>query len=188
MIKELIHVIETDKTSLKFYCTKAIRKASIKKPEAVYRYFDDIAALLDNENSFVKWDAISILANLAEADADKKFDAVFDKYFGLINSPQMITASNVVGSAHKIITARPEWEGRITKILLGVPGIVYYHKGRPSPECNNVICGHVIKAFGKYFDVSENKKDIMEFVKGQIKNERKKTAEAALKFLKKHSL
>ncbi len=184
LIHDLLDIIE-QKGSIKYLCSKTIRLVSEKNPAAVYAYFDEIAGLLQSENSFIKWDGISILSNLVKTDNNSKFDLIFDDYFGLIKGPQMITAANVVGNAWKVILAKPRYETEITKRMLAVPDIVYFNKGEPSSECNNILCGHVIDCFEKYFEVSSLQEDIIEFVKVQLKNTRKSVAIQAEKFLKK---
>jgi hypothetical protein len=186
LIDELINIINTDKSTVKFSCTKLIRMVSEKKPELVYGYFDYFSKLLDYDNSFIKWDAITILSNLVQVDGDNKFNAVFDKYFGLIDSPQMITAANVVGNAWKIAVEKPELENEITKRILNVPKVVYFNKGNPSPECNNVICGHALDSFEKYFYMSKNKEKILGFAEKQVNNTRRQVSKKAVAFIKKH--
>jgi len=184
MIADLIAVINTDPGSVKFACTKLIRLVSEKKPGIIYGYFDEIAALLDSNNSFVKWDAITILSNLVCVDTENKFDAIFEKYFGLINDPRMITAANVVGNAWKVVMSKPYLEKEVTKRLLAVPGIVYLNKGKPSLECKNVLCGHLIDCFARYYPVSGRKDEILAFVKGQLGNSRRQVVKKAEQFLR----
>lgn len=187
MILELLEVIRREKSSIKFTSTKIIRLASERKPELVYPYFDKIAELLKNKNSFIKWDSIIILSNLVGVDKSSKFDLIYDDYFDLIKAPQMITAGNVIGNAWKIVLAVPRYEMDITKRILAVPEVIYLNDGEPSSECSNVICGHAIDCLDQYFDSSGLKGDIIEFVEAQLKNTRKSVVKKAERFLKKHS-
>jgi len=97
----------------------------------------------------------------------------------------MITAANVVVNAWKVVINKPQFESDITRRMLSVPGIIYYYKGNPSPECNNVVCGHVIDCFEKYYSISENKSEILYFVKKQLLNSRKQVVKKAEKFFDK---
>ncbi len=187
MIAELIDIINTDKSSVKFLCTKIIRLVSEKNPHIVYDYFDEVVKFIYSRNSFVKWDGVTILSNLAIIDSEGKFDSICEKYFDLIRDPQMITAGNVVGNAWKIAINKPQYESYITRCMLSVPDIIYYNKGKPSTECNNVLCGHVIDCFEKYYLVSNNKPEILLFIRGQLKNSRKPVVKKAERFLKKYS-
>ena len=188
MILGLLEVTRREKSSIKFTSTKIIRLASEKKPELVYPYFDEIAELLKNKNSFIKWDGIIILSNLVGVDKDSKFDLIFDDYFDLIKESQMVTARNVIGNAWKIVLAVPRYEVDITKRILAVPDVVYLYEGEPSSECNNVLCGHAIDCLDQYFDSSGLKGDIIEFVEAQLKNTRKSVVKKEERFFKKHSV
>ena len=112
-----------------------------------------MAALIGSPNSFIKWGAIITLSNLAAVDTENKFASVYEKYFGLIDADAMVTAANVVGNAWKTILSKPEYEQDITKRLLRIPENTYLYKGEPSPECRNILCGHAIDCFDKYFEV-----------------------------------
>ena len=188
MISELIDIITTDKTSIKFFCTKVIRLTSEQHPDIVFPYFDAIAKLIESNNSFIKWDAIAIISNLVCVDSVGKYDLIHKEYFDLIKEPKMITAATVVGNAWKIVMHKPHFESDITKRLLSVPDILYYSKGKPSPECNNVMCGHVIDCFDKYYLASKSKDEICNFVRQQLGNTRKQVVRKAESFLKKHHL
>lgn len=182
----LIEMVDTEPSSIKYGCTKVIRMASEVSPEKIYPYFDQIAKWLHHKNSFIKWDDIRILSNLAGVDRENKFETIYEDYLSLIREPHMITAGNVVGNVWKIVQARPELDQDITQRLLEVPKIVYLNKGKPSPECNRIVCGKVMECFEQYFDVSKNQDQMMEFARNQLGNTRKSVAKLAEKFLKAH--
>jgi len=182
----LLTIVGTETSSIKYACTKVIRIISEKKPESIYPYFEEIVFWLHQPNSFIKWDAGRILANLAAVDREDKFSGIYGDYFAQIRDPQMITAANVIGAAWKIVLARPEWESDITGRLLEVPGITYLHEGEPSPECNDIACGHVIACFEQYFDKSKNQAAMIRFAEDQTNSSRKSVAKSAEKFLQRH--
>lgn len=188
MIGVLLEIIRKDKGSTKFYCDKVIRKVSEMKPSLVYPYFKEIAQLIDSTNNFIKWGALLTISNLIPIDQERRFDAIYDKYFDLINSDSMITAATVAGNAWKFVQSWPEKENDITARMLRVLENTYLNKGKPSLECKNILIGHVIECFDKYFEVSGNQNKILEFVGGQKDNNRKSTAKKAAAFLKKHSV
>lgn len=182
----LIAIIAEDKGSTKFFCEKTIRLISEGEPELIYPYFDEISRFIDSKNSFIKWGGLITLSNLAAVDEENKFKDIYEKYFSMIDSESMITAGNVVGNAWKIILKNPEYEGDITKRLLGVANNTYINKGKPSPECRNIMLGNVIDCFDKYYKISGNKKEMIEFAAGQRNNTRKPVAKRAEKFLEEH--
>lgn len=186
LIADLISIIKSEKGSIKFLCTKLIRLASEQTPVIVYEYFSEIAKFLYSENSFIKWDGITILSNLVSVDTEGKFQNIYEEYFSLLNDPQMITAANVAGNAWKIILSKPQYEADITRRLLQVSKNTYYNKGKPSPECKNILYGHIIDCMEKYYKTSQCKNEITGFVTEQTTNSRKAVGKKAERFLKKY--
>ena len=186
IIPLLFNIIQTDKGNTKFFCNKVVQIISEKQPKLIYPYFDDVACLIHTSNSFIKWGAIITLSNLIAVDKDNKFEAIYKKYFNLIDSDSMITAANVIGNAWKIIKKNPIHENDITQRMLRITENTYLNKGKPSPECTNVLIGHVIDCFDKYYDVSSNKESITDFVIAQTDNPRPQVSKKAKAFLKKH--
>lgn len=183
----LFEVIRGTKSNIRYKSSKIIRKVSEQRPDRVYPYFDDVAQWLRNDNSFIKWDGILTLSNLAEVDSSHKFETMITEYLSLIDDPQMITAANAVGNSWKIVIATPQLENEITKKLLEVPEIVYLSHGSPSPECNRIVCGHVLACFDHYFGISKNQTAMIEFAKRHRNSSRKSLAKKANEFLIKHS-
>lgn len=186
ILDSLFDIAATETSSIKYACTKIIRMVSEKEPELIYPYFEILAKWIHHKNSFIKWDGIITLSNISAVDDENKFKDIYQDYFALIQDPQMVTASNVVGNAWKIVLAKPELENDITKKLLKVPDIVYLHKGSPSPECNYIVCGQVLECFDHYFNSSENQSEMINFAKEQLNSKRKSVVKIAEKFLKQH--
>ncbi|QSX09507.1 hypothetical protein J0B03_05435 [Alkalibacter rhizosphaerae] len=180
-------IVVTESSSIKYTCSKIIRRVSEQRPELIYPYFEDIVKWTHHNNSFIKWDGILTLSNLAAVDYEDKFRTIYQDYFALIHDPQMITAANVVGNAWKIVLAKPELESDITRRLLEVPNIIYINKGEPSPECNYIVRGKVLECFEHYFDCSGNQAAMIKFAEEQLGCRRKSVAKNAEKFLRNHS-
>lgn len=186
LLEGLFALARTRRSPVRYLCTKAVRLLSETRPRAICPYFDEVAGWLRDANSFVKWDGILTLANLA-ADAGDRFAGLYEEYFGLLHDPQMVTAANVAGNAWKIALANPRWEPDITRRLLEVPGIVYLHHGEPSPECNRVMCGHVLDCFEHYFDRARDRAAMLRFAQSQLDCPRKAVAKSAARFLRRHA-
>jgi hypothetical protein len=144
--------------------------------------------MLDSENNILKWGAIITLSNMASIDSENKFDKIFKKYFSPITGKTMITASNIIKYSWKITSAKPEMVQKITKEILKAEKTEYENKGQLSPECNNIVCGHAIDSFDKFYEKIKDKKPVIGFVKRQLNNTRKSVAKQAEKFLKKHKI
>ncbi|MDD3027841.1 MAG: hypothetical protein PHI41_07345 [Erysipelotrichaceae bacterium] len=186
LIEQYLKIIDNAKGGIKFGAEKVIRLVSESRPELVYPFFQEIAGLIDSENSFIKWGGIITLSNLAGVDELELFPGIFERYFDLLNDRKMVTAANVAGNAWKIAKSYPELEPEITRRLIRAVDNVYYYKEEPSPECNNVLRGHIIDCFDRYFEESRSKDKIIEFVRNQLANSRKKVVLKAESFFKRH--
>lgn len=185
-IPALLEIMETDKGTKKFACAKVIRSISENEPSRLYPYFDRVASFMDSTNSFIKWGAITTISNLIVVDTDQKFLKIYDKYFDFIKSDSMITAANAAGNAWKVVKKYPQYERDITRRLLEVASREYFNKGEVSPECQRILCGHVLDCFDKYYEISEEQDEIIRFAQGLTECERKAVAIKAQRFLKNH--
>jgi hypothetical protein len=186
-IKLLFDIMETEKSSIKFTCEKTLRIISDIEPLILYPYFDRIVKLLDSDNNFILWGAIISISNIICVDDENKFEKIYEKYFSYLSSPSMITAANIVGNSYKIILSRPQYEKDITKKLLNIKNYTYSNKNAPSPECKNILYGHMLDCFDEYFEISSMKEQILAFAKEQLNNSRLPVAKKAEKFLKKYN-
>lgn len=171
------------KADIKYGCAKILMILSEEAPVLLYPQFDFFITLLDSEKNVFRWNAINILAHLTKVDAENKFDPIWEKYFAPISGPELITAGNIVGAAAEIAVNKPEWTDRITEQLLKVETGTY-----DTDECKNIMFGHVITAFSRFFKQIENKKPVIELVKKQLENSRGGTVKKAEKFLKKYKI
>lgn len=179
LLSEVVNGVSSDKAEIKFKCGKALRTISEEKPELLYPKWNSIIIHLDKDNTFIKAIAIAIIANLTSVDSKNKFDEIFNKYYNLLNDKSMITATNIVGYSGKIAKAKPKLQTKVTNKLIRID------KTHHSQECKNIIKGKAILSFGEYFEESKDKKKIISFVKGELKNRRPATRKKAERFLKK---
>jgi len=138
---------------------------------------------LDSKYRILIWNALAIIANLAEVDKDKKFDAVFDKCYSFMNDEYMVTVANVVDHSGKIALAKPYLIDRITNELLKVDRIsVTPHL---TEECKRVIAEKTIKSLDLFFDKVTRKKRVLSFVEKHAGSSRKTLRATAENFLRK---
>jgi hypothetical protein len=185
-IPALIEALKVEKSAKKFAYEKVLRLVSQKQPALIYPYFDFFCSLLDHDNNFLKWGAILTVANLTVVDTEKKFDALFEKYYAPISGPAMVTAANIIGSSATIARAKPALTDAIKTEILKVEKAKFLLKGSPSPECRNVAIGHAIDTFDELFDQVTDKSGVIAFVKRQRRNTRPQVAKRAEKFIRKH--
>jgi hypothetical protein len=171
--------------AIRYGCAKVLMDLSAEYPEKLYPYIDSFIGLLDSKYRILIWNALAIIANLTKIDEEKKFDAIFDKYFDFLNNEYMVTVANTVGNSGKIALAKPYLIPRITAELLKVENVsVTPHL---TEECKRVIAEGAIKTFDMFFDKldEKEKKEVLSFVKRQLNSSRRRLSERASFFFKK---
>lgn len=175
----------SSKAEIRYGCGKVLLAFSEEHPEKLYPHLENIIELLNSKYRILTWNAMAVIANLTKVDEDKKFDAIFDRYYSFLNDAYMVTVANVVGNSAKIASAKPYLVQKITAELLKVDNIsVTPHL---TEECKRVIAEHAIKTFDVFFDKIEAKAKVISFVKRQLNSPRISLKKEAESFLKKWS-
>lgn len=185
LIPILLTGTSSPKAAIRYGCAKVLMDLSAEYPEKLYPYMDSFIGLLDSKYRILIWNALAIIANLTKVDEEKKFDAIFDKYFDFLNNEYMVTVANTVGNSGKIALAKPYLIPRITAELLKVENVsVTPHL---TEECKRVIAEGAIKTFDMFFDKldEKEKKEVLSFVKRQLNSSRRRLSEKASFFFKK---
>jgi hypothetical protein len=183
-----LSILAEDKGTTRYAAEKVLRRVSELHPELIYPYFDHYVALLDNENSFIKWGAILTIANLVDVDKEDRFSELFGKYYAPITGPVMITAGNIIRGSERIVASRPELMERVVDEVLKVEDAHYEKDGKPSPECRNIACGHAIDFFDVVYEQLTDKHRVEDFVRRQLSNTRKAVAKKAERYLQRHGV
>lgn len=184
LVPLLLEGVGHKRANVRYGCSNVLLELSEEQPQVLYPDFDFFVKLLDSEHRILIWTAFGILANLAKVDDDKKFDAVFDKYYSFLDAEHMVTVANLVGASGKIAQAKPYLAPKITTELLKVQNL----STTPylTEECKRVIAQHAIASFDLYFDKIDNQQEqVIDFVKSCLGSSRKKLRTKAEKFLKK---
>lgn len=185
LLPEILDGISSSKPAIRYGCGNIVTEVSLDQPEVLYPYMDFFITLLESKYRILTWNAIVIIANLTKVDSEKKFDEIFEKYFGLIENDYMVTVANVVGNAWKIALAKPYLTKKIKDKLLTVEHLsITPHL---SEECKRVIIEHAIRSFDLFFPQIEEKENVIFFVKKQLKSTRKTLRDVSEEFLKKWS-
>jgi hypothetical protein len=106
-VAALLAKLEAPTARVRFASFKALALLSEQAPQTLYPHFDFFAGLLNHPNRIFQWQAIRILARLAVADQQGKFERIFRRFFDPIQGPVMITAANLIGAAPWIVKAKP---------------------------------------------------------------------------------
>jgi hypothetical protein len=185
LVPVLLEGTGSAKAAVRYSCSKVLMDLSSEHPERLYPHMDQFVGLLDSKYRILTWNALAIIANLTEVDVDKKFDTIFDKYYGFLDNDYMVTVANTVGNSGKIALAKPYLIPRITDELLKVEhASVTPHL---TEECKRVIAENMIKTFDLFFDKLEEKekKKVLDFVERQLNSSRRTLSEKAKTFLEK---
>jgi hypothetical protein len=175
--------VSSSKAAIRYGCAKVLMDLSAEYPEQLYPYMDFFVDLLDSKYRILTWNALAIIANLTKVDKNRKFDAIFDKYFRFINDEYMVTVANVVGHSGKIALAKPYLIERIANELLKVENIST--TPHLTEECKRVIAEKTIKSYDLFFDKIRQKEKVTSFVKRQLNSPRKTLRTTAENFLTK---
>ncbi len=183
LLPKVLKGLSSSKAAIRYGCAKVLMDLSEEHPERLYQYMDFFIDLLDSKYRILTWSAMAIIANLANVDKDKKFDAIFDKYYSFINDEYMVTVANVVGYSGKIALAKPHLVDKVTDELLKVENIST--TPHLTEECKRVIAEKTIKSFNLFFDKVKQKEKVTSFVKNHLNSPRKTLRRAAENFLNK---
>jgi hypothetical protein len=183
---DMLNGVSSSKAAVRYGCAKVLMDLSEEQPERLYPYMDSFTALFDSRYRILVWNAMAIIANLARVDRDKKFDKIFDKYYGFLNDPYMVTVANVVGNSCKIAVAKPYLVEKITSELLKVENVST--NPHLTAECKRVIAEKATEYFDAFFDRIEAKDEVISFVKRYKNSSRKSLKAKAESFLKKRAV
>lgn len=183
LIPLLLTGVSSSKAAVRYGCAKVLMDLSEKYPERLYPHFDFFIGLLDSKYRILTWNALAIIANLTQVDADKRFDAIFGKYFSFLNSDYMVTVTNVVGYSGTIALTKPYLIPIITDELLKVEDVSL--TPHLTEECKRVIAQQTIKTLGLFFDRIDQKERVLSFVRACLDSPRTKLRTTAEAFLEK---
>jgi len=183
MLPEVLNGIYSSKATIRYGCAKVLMDLSEEQPEKLYPYMDSFISLLDSKHRILTWNAMAIIANLTKVDKNKKFDAIFDKYYRFLNDEYMVTVANVVGNSRKIALAKPYLIQKITDELLKIENLST--TPHLTEECKRVIAEKAVRSFDLFFDRIEAKEKVVSFVKKNLNSPRKTLRMETENFLKK---
>ncbi len=185
LLPEVVKGVSSSKAAIRYGCAKVLMDLSEEQPGRLYPYLDEFIGLLDSKYRILTWTALTIIANLAKVDKERKIDAIFHKYYSYLDNDYLVTVATVVGNSAKIALAKPYLTQKITAELLKVDDIpVTPHL---TEECKRVIMEKTIDFFDAIFDQSQDKAEVLSLVKRQLDSPRTSLRTKAKSFLKKRS-
>jgi hypothetical protein len=176
VLQGLLDGVLSKEEAVRYSSFKALNVLSEKYPEKLYDKWDFFTNMM-RDKTHHKYIAIYIIANLTRADPEKRFEDLFNAYYALLGDKSVIPAAHVAVNSGKIALAKPKLQAEITNRLLDIDNTVQRHK--------DLVKASAIEAFDAYFEQSEDKARIIEFVKAQLDCRSPKTRKKAKAFLKK---
>jgi len=183
----IIDGVNSPTAAIRYACGSILMDLSEKYPSKLYPYMGVFISLLDSKYRILTWNAMAAIANLTRVDVEKKFDAIFDKYYSLLNDEYMVTVANVVENSAKIASAKPYLIPEITKRLLKVENIPT--TPHITEECKRIIAEKTIQSLSTFFDKveAEQKKEVFTFAEKHLYSPRKTLRKEVDAFTKKWS-
>jgi hypothetical protein len=178
-LSELVEGLSGKQERVGYNCLRALLLVAEERPELLYPHWQVFVELLASENTYFKLRGANLIAAIIGADTENRFEQIFDQYYDLLDDKSVITASYIAGNSGKIARTKPGLQSRITRRLLSID------ETHHPPECRDLIKGFAVEAFGQYFEESDQKAEILEFVTAQLDSKSPKTRKLAKSFLKK---
>ena len=183
LVPEIIAGTASPNATVRYGCASVLMDLSAKYPGKLYPYMERLIGLLDSKHRIITWNALAIVAHLTAADSQRKFDAIFDKYYSFLGNEYMVTVANTVGNSGEIAKNKPYLADRIIAEVLKVQNL------RTTPhlteECKLVIAQQAIKTFNTLINFTKNKKALLDFAEQHKNSSRDALRKEAKMFLKK---
>jgi len=177
-LPKLVEGLSDKQERVGYNCLRALLLVADERPELIYSYWETFVELLRSENTYFKLRGANLIAAIIGADTENRFEQVFDQYYDLLDDKSVITASYIAGNSGRIARAKPGLQSRITRRLLSID------ETHHPPERRDLLKGFAVEAFGQYFEESDHKTEILEFVTAQLESKSPKTRKLAKSFLK----
>jgi hypothetical protein len=179
-LKQALEGVVSKEEDFRYNCFKVLLWIAENKPQALYPQWETFVELLDSQNAFHRAAGVQIISALAHADAEKRFEALFDEYFEMFDDPKVMVTRYLVQNVPKVVEAKPHLRERITERLLSLD------KTHHTQSRKDLIAADVIAAFEAFYEDSQEKGKIMVFVKAQMDSSSPKARKAAKDFLEAH--
>lgn len=171
--------IKSGEETVRYNCYKALMQVSNVRPSLLLPWWDRLADMLRSPNSYHRMASVQLLANLAAADTEGRFETIFDQYYDLLDDESVIVATYVASCSGRIVSTRPELESRVTKRLLGIEN-THHAAGRKA-----LIVAGAIETFAEYMEWAGETEAIVHFVRRNEGSASPKTRKLARTFLKR---
>ena len=178
VLSELVENLVIKDEIIRYNSHKVLLIVSEVNPEVLYPKWDFFVDLIKSKNNFHKVIGLQLLANLTKVDKKEKFEEILDIYCDLLDAKSIMTAAHIAANLGKIAKVKPNLRNKITHKLMGIEN-THHEPGR-----KELIKASIIESFREYFECSDTRDLIIDFVKKQLNSSSPKTRNTAEKFLK----
>jgi hypothetical protein len=170
------------KSAVRETSSKALMYMAEVWPEVLFPHWGYFMDLLSSDNGFSKYVAVYVISSLAVVETDGRFEKSLNAFYSALDDESVMIASHLALVSGKMAKARPGLRGEITRRLFRIDQS-HFDENRQA-----LVKAYIIEAFEQYFDVSENKNEILAFVEQQKECSSPKTRKLAKAFLEKWAI
>lgn len=175
--RRLIDGLTSIQDPYRYNCFQVLLRVCADHAALLYSNWDEFLALLDSPNAYHRSIGLRLIACLAAADGESRFERVFDRYFDLLDDESIMVARYLAQSAAGIAAAKPHLREPIVRRLLAVDRL--HHE----PSRRDLLKTDVIETLGACYEHCEDQAGIRAFVAEQLHCSSPKTRKAAKAFL-----
>ncbi|MFA5134438.1 MAG: hypothetical protein WC505_01465 [Patescibacteria group bacterium] len=175
--------LQSDNPHVKYCCAKQAIALSAENPAALHRKLGVFVPFLDGGNNVLRWTALIVIGNLASVDSTGAIIKLVPRLIAFIKDASLITAGNAVKALGKIARHKPRLRKKILRALVGVEKVTYYNKGKPSPECGNIMVGNVLDVLGGFAGELRGSAAVTAFARRHTHNKRPAVKQRAAELL-----
>ena len=148
-------------------------------PELLYLHWDQLVKLLDSQNAFHRAIAVQLIARLCVIDREKKFERLFERYFGLLDDQKIMVSRYLVQNVSYILVGKPDLKDDVLERLLSVD-LTHHPESRKA-----LLKADVIEVLSEVYPDKSNQERVVAFVQSALTSSSPKARQAATRFLKK---
>ncbi len=135
----------TQKGAVRSNCSQAMILLSQKHPAVLVPYWEYFTGLLYCDNSYSKYVALHVIAELVAFDPQGRFDTVLDQLFTRLDDESVVVAGNVAMVAARIAQGRPDLAPFVIHKLLEFDRI------QPRTAHRDLVAGYIIETLQELF-------------------------------------
>lgn len=115
-IAETFELLADKNNNIAYKALQALQK-ECEESDQVYSYMDQLADMMESDNSYIRTRGLTLIAYNARRDIDHKIDEIIDEYLKHIKDVKPITARQCIKLLPMIAKNKPELKDDIVSAL-----------------------------------------------------------------------